>query len=59
MKNQLSNLKSMEKDLRTSFDALTKSKAAVDSKYKELDEKFILNEVSALYKMNKNLRKTS
>lgn len=59
MKNQLSNLKSMEKDLRTSFDTLTKSKATVDSKYKELDEKFILNEVSALYKMNKNLRKTS
>lgn len=49
----------MEKDLRTAFDALTKSRANLDSKYRELDEKFILNEVGALYKMNKALRKTS
>lgn len=49
----------MEKDLRATFDSLNKSRANLDSKYKELDEKFILNEVAALYKMNKGLRKTS
>jgi hypothetical protein len=49
----------MEKDLRATFDSLTKSRANLDSKYKELDERFILNEVAALYKMNKGLRKTS
>jgi hypothetical protein len=59
MRAQLNELKTMEKDLRTTFDALTKSRAALDSKYRELDERFILNEVAALYKMNKGLRKTS
>jgi hypothetical protein len=59
MKGHLSELKNMEKDLRIAFDSLTKSRMNVDSKYKELDEKFILNEVSAMYKMNKNMRKTS
>jgi hypothetical protein len=59
MRAQLNELKTMEKDLRTTFDALTKSRATLDSKYRELDERFILNEVAALYKMNKGLRKTS
>jgi septal ring factor EnvC (AmiA/AmiB activator) len=59
MRSHLAELKAMEKDLRTTFDSLTKSRANLDSKYKELDERFILNEVAALYKMNKGLRKTS
>lgn len=59
MKAQLSELRNMEKDLRTSFDQLTKNRAAVEQRCRELDEKFILNEVTALYKMNKGLRKTS
>lgn len=49
----------MEKDLRNNFDALNKSKLTIELRYKELDEKFILNEVNAIYKMNKGLRKTS
>lgn len=59
MRSHLGELKAMEKDLRATFDSLTKSRANLDSKYKELDERFILNEVAALYKMNKGLRKTS
>ncbi len=59
MRGHLAELKAMEKDLRATFDSLTKSRANLDSKFKELDEKFILNEVAALYKMNKALRKTS
>lgn len=34
MKGFLSELKTMEKDLRSSFDYLTKSRSSVDSKYK-------------------------
>lgn len=34
MKGFLSELKSMEKELRSSFDYLTKSRSNVDSKYK-------------------------
>lgn len=49
----------MEKDLRINFDALMKNKTGVEQRFRELDEKFILNEVSALYKMNKGLRKLS
>jgi hypothetical protein len=37
MKSHLSELKTMEKELRTAFDSLTKSRSNVDSKYKELD----------------------
>lgn len=59
MRSHLAELRTMEKDLRSTFDALTKSRANLDSKYRELDERFILNEVAALFKMNKGLRKTS
>jgi hypothetical protein len=59
MRGHLAELKTMEKDLRAVFDTLTKSRGNLDSKYRELDERFILNEVTALYKMNKALRKNS
>ena len=59
MKTYLSELKGMEKDLKSSFDTLTKNRNAAEHKLKELDEKFILNEVSVLYKQNVGLRKNS
>ena len=59
MKSYLSDLKNMEKDLKSSFDALIKNKNGLDYKLKELDEKFVLNEVSVLYKQNIALRKNS
>jgi hypothetical protein len=59
MKTSLAELKAMEKDLKSSFDNLLKNKGASESKLKELDEKFILNEISVLYKQNIALRKNS
>ena len=59
MKTSLAELKAMEKDLKSSFDNLLKNKGTSESKLKELDEKFILNEISVLYKQNIALRKNS
>lgn len=59
MRVHLADLKNMEKDLKSSFDTLIKDKNASEQKLKELDEKFILNEISVLYKQNIGLRKTS
>ena len=59
MKKYLTELKGMEKDLKTSFDTLSKNKTMAEHRLKELDEKFILNEISVLYKQNIGLRKHS
>jgi hypothetical protein len=59
MRGHLADLKNMEKDLKSSFDNLIKDKNASEQKLKELDEKFILNEISVLYKQNVGLRKAS
>ena len=55
----LSELKSMEKDLKLSYDTLVKHKTSSEQKLKEFDEKFILNEIAVLYKQNLGLRKNS
>jgi hypothetical protein len=49
----------MEKDLKSSFDTLTKNKNSSEQRLKELDEKFILSEISVLYKQNIGMRKNS
>ena len=59
MRTQLVGLKDMEKALRQQHDLLIKGTAAAEGKRKDMDERFILNEIQALYKNESSIRALS